>query len=396
MLQRLSVAELNGYVKAVLESDQLLADVWVAGEVSNCKRHSSGHWYLTLKDDTDALDAVCFRSSAARLTTLPANGMAVLAHGYVSVYGSRVQLYIDMLRPAGEGLLQAQFERLRSHLEAEGLFGRKRALPLFPRRIGVVTSPTGAAFRDVLHVLQRRFPLAEVLLSPALVQGALAAESLVEALYALYDHEPDVILLCRGGGSLEDLWCFNEEIVARALFASPVPTITGVGHETDTTMVDYVADMRAPTPSAAAEQMTPSIALLSDEVHAAREALTLAFMQHSYALRARLATHQQRLERVSPLQRLHTQRQQLDHILERTTLRLQQGLRVRRLQLEALQRSLDALNPLATLQRGYAVVSTAQGTVVHDPAQVAPADVIQVQLRTGTIHARVIDPSTNE
>ncbi|HEY1015453.1 MAG TPA: exodeoxyribonuclease VII large subunit, partial [Herpetosiphonaceae bacterium] len=252
-MQVLSINELTGYLGAVLDSDPVLSDVWVEGEVSNCKRHTSGHWYLTLKEGDVYIDATCWRSNAARLTTLPRDGMAIVAHGRVGLYRGRVQLYIDFIRPSGEGLLQMQLERLKAQLQQEGLFERKRPLPAHPRRIGIVTSPTGAALRDMRNVLSRRYPLAEIILAPAQVQGDGAADTIVEALYSLYDLELDVIIVARGGGSIEDLWSFNEEIVARAVFASPVPLVTGVGHETDTTLVDYVSDLRAPTPSAAAE-----------------------------------------------------------------------------------------------------------------------------------------------
>ncbi len=388
-MEQLSVAELNGYVRAVLDSDPILADVWVQGEVSNCKRHTSGHWYLTLKEGSEAIDAVCFRSMAARLTTLPRDGMAVLAHGQVRLYGSRVQLYIDMLRPAGEGLLQAQFERLRAQLEAEGLFARQRALPLYPQRIGIVTSPTGAALRDMLNVLSRRYPLAEVVLSSALVQGDLAMDSLVEALYALYDQSVDVIIVGRGGGSIEDLWCFNEEVVARAIYASPVPIVTGVGHETDTTIADYVADLRAPTPSAAAELCTPDLMSLHDHVLGAYAALNSLMLGRLQAEQLALRTARERLARRAPLNTVLLSRQRVDYLLERAGQRLQAYLKTQHLHLRSQQRSLAALNPLATLARGYAVIATPEGAVITDPAQVQPGDPLTVRVRAGTFQAEV-------
>jgi exodeoxyribonuclease VII large subunit len=388
-MEILSVNELCVYIGAVIDSDPVLADVWVEGEVSNCKRHSSGHWYLTLKENDARIDAACWRSNAARLTTLPRDGMLILAHGKIGMYNGRLQLYIDFLRPAGEGLLQAQFERLKSQLEAEGLFARKRPLPMFPRRIGIVTSPTGAALRDMYNVLSRRYPLAEVVLSPALVQGDGAADSIVEALYALYDLDLDVIIVARGGGSIEDLWCFNEEIVARAIFASPAPTVTGVGHETDTTMVDYVSDLRAPTPSAAAELVTPDIAMLHAALHEQFGALQSLIGDHLHAARADVAAASQRLERSAPLARLQAGRQQVARLLERGQRTLTNALGMRRLQIKSAERSLRALSPERTLARGYAVVLRADGIALTDPADVAPADRLTIRLRGGDLSAVV-------
>src|SRR6476469_10132580 len=266
----LTVSQLNTYLREALEADEILQDLWVEGEVSNLSRPASGHWYFTLKEGEAQIRAACWKSYVARIPLPPTNGDAVLAHGRVSFYeaGGQLQLYVDMIRPAGVGLLYARFEELKARLDAEGLFdlSRKRELPALPTRIGIVTSPTGAALQDMLKVLRRRYPLAEIVLAACQVQGAGAAETVVEALYALYEQNVDVIIVARGGGSVEDLWTFNEEIVARAAFASPVPLISGVGHETDTTIIDYVADLRAPTPSAAAELVAPDIAELSGAI----------------------------------------------------------------------------------------------------------------------------------
>src|SRR5215210_2357791 len=279
----LTVSQLNAYLREALDADEILQDLWVEGEISNLSRPASGHWYFTLKEGDAQIRAACWKSYVARIPTLPTNGDAVLAHGRVSFYeaGGQLQLYVDMIRPAGVGLLHARFEELKARLDAEGLFdpSRKRELPPLPRRIGLVTSPSGAALRDILNVLGRRYPLAEVLLSGCQVQGDGAAETIVEALFALYDQDVDVIIVARGGGSIEDLWAFNEEIVARAVFASPVPIISGVGHETDTTIIDYVADLRAPTPSAAAELAAPDIGVLAGDLAALAEQLGLAMQR---------------------------------------------------------------------------------------------------------------------
>ena len=256
-----TISSLTTYIRTLFEADERLTDVWVQGEISNFTRASSGHWYFTLKDAGSALKSVMWRSQTARQTFTPNHGDAVLAHGYVSVYeaSGQYQLYVDALQPAGRGDLHQRFELLKAKLEAEGLFDaeHKRPLPPLPRRIGVVTSPTAAAFQDVLNVLARRYPLAEVILSPTLVQGDDAPPQIVAALEAIQRAGVDVILLVRGGGSLEDLWAFNDERVARAVYASPLPVVSGVGHEIDFTIVDFVADRRAPTPSAAAETITP-------------------------------------------------------------------------------------------------------------------------------------------
>src|SRR5215216_1741912 len=276
-MQILTVSQLNIYLRELLDADEIVRDIWIEGEVSNFVRASSGHCYFTLKEGEAQIKSACWRSSVARIPAMPSNGDAVLAHGRVASYeaGGQIQLYVDMIRPAGVGLLYARFEELKARLETEGLFdlSRKRELPPLPTRIGIVTSRTGAALQDILKVLRRRYPLAEVIIAACQVQGAGAAETVVEALYTLYEQNVDVIIVARGGGSIEDLWTFNEEIVARAVFASPVPLISGVGHETDTTIIDYVADLRAPTPSAAAELVAPDLeelrsdfALLSDQL----------------------------------------------------------------------------------------------------------------------------------
>ena len=259
---RWTVTDLTRYLRQLLEADSSLQGVWVQGEISNLSRPSSGHIYFTLKDSGASLRCVMWRNEAARLRFAPQDGMAIEAHGSISIYeaGGQYQLYADILRPLGEGALYQEFLRLKALLEAEGLFdpARKRSIPEFPRRIGIVTSPTGAALRDMLNTLRRRLPLAEVILAPTPVQGDEAPPGIVAALRSLNRvAAPDVILLARGGGSIEDLWAFNDERVVRAVTESAAPVITGVGHETDFTLADFAADLRAPTPTAAAELATP-------------------------------------------------------------------------------------------------------------------------------------------
>lgn len=385
----LSINELCGYINALLVSDPVLGDVWVQGEVSNCKRHTSGHWYLTLKEGEARIDAVMWRSSAARLTMVPRDGMAIMAHGKVEMYNGRIQVYLDFMRPAGEGILQAQFERLKAQLESEGLFDRKRPLPAHPCRIGIVTSPTGAALRDMLNVLSRRYPLCELIVSPALVQGDGSAESVVEALYLLYETDVDVIIVARGGGSIEDLWSFNEEIVARAIFAAPVPVVTGVGHETDTTIVDYVSDLRAPTPSAAAELVTPNITDMQDDLQLMWGNLNSLMLYQVQTYRSTLQTSIQQVERNAPLSHVRVQQTDVQRLHERAQRAMTRQIELLKLRVTSAQRGLRALSPTQTLQRGYAVVLNADGVAVTDPAMVQPHDRLQIRVKGGEFGAVV-------
>jgi exodeoxyribonuclease VII large subunit len=324
---------------------------------------------------------------------MPANGAAILAHGRVAFYEGRgqLQLIVDDIRPAGIGLLQAQFERLKARLDAEGLFepSRKRPLPALPQRIGIATSPTSAALQDILHILGRRYPLAEVIIAPCKVQGAGAADSVVEALYTLYEANVDVIIVARGGGSAEDLWTFNEESVARAVFASPVPLVSGVGHETDTTMIDYVADLRAPTPSAAAELVTPDRTEMSEVLEYLRERLDLAIDTRFATFRNDLDRSRRRLELRSPLARIGRDRQFLDETLRRAEVRIGHRILLERARLDGMQARLMALSPKATLERGYAVVRKLDGHVVTQPEHVNGGEGVIVTVRGGDIPMRV-------
>jgi exodeoxyribonuclease VII large subunit len=401
-MQLLSVTQLNNYLRAMVDADEVLRDLWVEGEVFDFKQASSGHWYFKLKDGDATIAAACWRSSVARIALRPRNGDAVLAHGRVGFYETNgtLQLYVDMLQPAGLGLLHAQFEQLKAKLEAEGLFdeSRKRALPVLPRRIGVATSATGAVIRDIQNVLARRYPLAQLVLAPCRVQGDGAADSIVEALYTLYEQDVDVIIVARGGGSAEDLWCFNEEVVARAAFASPVPLVSGVGHETDVTIIDFVADLRAPTPSAAAELVSPLLSDLYELAAAARERMDALVEERLAGARGDLTALQRRLQTHSPLARLARDRQQLDDLLRRAGSRTAHLLSLRRARLEGLRAQLAALSPLATLERGYAVVRrAADGQVVASPAQAPAGTALEITVREGTIRASADEgPTTND
>jgi exodeoxyribonuclease VII large subunit len=391
-----SVAEVTRYLKDLLESDHNLADLWVQGEVSNFSQPRSGHLYFTIKDDTAALKCVMWRSMAQRQRYLPRDGDAIEVHGSVSVYeaGGQYQLYADTIRPLGEGALYQEYLRLKAQLEAEGLFDeeRKRPIPAWPRRIGIVSSPTGAALRDMLNTLKRRYPLVEVILAPTAVQGKAAPPGIVSALRSLnLTASPDVILLARGGGSIEDLWAFNDEGVARAIASSKAPVISGIGHETDFTIADFVADLRAPTPTAAAELATPDRVDLMAALNEQYERLARATLGQTAAQRWTLNELHSRLQRQTPMTRIQNGRQQLDELTHRVELALGNQLKLQASQLTGLQRRLEALNPLAILERGFAVVSQADGSLVRSVAQVEAGDELQVQVSDGEFSAQVTE-----
>ena len=391
-----SVSEVSAYLKDLLESDHNLADLWVQGEISNFSQPRSGHLYFTLKDASAALKCVMWRNMAQRLQFLLRDGDAVEVHGSLSVYeaGGQYQLYADLIRPVGEGALYQEFLRLKAQLEAEGLFDpeRKRSIPDWPRRIGIVTSPTGAALRDMLNTLRRRYPLVKVILAPTAVQGEEAPPGIVSALQSLnLTASPDVILLARGGGSIEDLWAFNDERVARAIAASAAPVISGVGHETDFTIADFVADLRAPTPTAAAELATPDRNDLRAALNDQNQRLERAALGQIAAQRWQLNEFQNRLLHQNPLARIRNDRQRLDELTHRTGVALSHQMKLERSQLFGLVRRLEALSPLAILQRGYAVVSTADGSIVHSAGQVNPGDRLDIRVHEGQFPVEVAE-----
>lgn len=360
-----TVRTLTAVIQELIETDDLLSDVWVEGEISNFKAYASGHWYFTLKEGTVQLKGVMWRSFAARQPYTPRDGEHVRAHGSIRVYadGGTYQIQAERIRLLGVGDLFQRLEETKARLQAEGLFdaGRKRPLPAFPRRIGIVTSPEAAAFQDVLNVLRRRFPLAEVVLSPTSVQGEAAPDGIVRALARLNARpEVEVILVCRGGGSIEDLWAFNEERVARAVAASRLPVISGVGHETDFTLIDFVADLRAPTPSAAAEMMTPDINDLKAAVQNGALLLDSVFRDGLGQRGERLDALTHRLKRASPTALLAYDRQRVDGLNERLTSAARGLLALRRERMTARAAALEAANPAAVLARGYVLVTDAR------------------------------------
>jgi len=390
------VTEVNRYMRDLLESDHNLNDLWVQGEVSNFSQPRSGHLYFSLKDEAASLRCVMWRNAAQRQTYLPSDGDMVEVHGSISVYevAGQVQLYADSIKPLGEGALFQEFLRLKAELETEGLFDedRKRPIPAWPRRIGIVTSPTGAALRDMLDTLKRRYPLVEVILAPSAVQGREAPSGIVAGLQDLNRAAvPDVILLARGGGSIEDLWAFNDEGVARAIAASDVPVITGVGHQTDFTIADFVADLRAPTPTAAAELATPN----RDDLHLD---LSEGAQRLNMAAQSMLADHRwqshdlnTRIQTLSPLTRIQRDRQRLDEFSCRTATLVNHRLSLRRTNLEATQQRLFDLNPQTILGRGYAIITGADGKNVRLVEQVARGDTLNVRVSDGEFDVEVKD-----
>jgi exodeoxyribonuclease VII large subunit len=395
-----SVAVLTAYLRRLIEGDENMQDVWVEGELSNISHPASGHLYFTIKDEASQLKVVMWRSDAARLRTALQHGEKVQAHGRIGVYeqGGQYQLYCDkIVSLAAVGDLHAKFREHWDRLEAEGLFSPeiKRPLPDFPRRIGVVTSPSAAAFQDIQNILRRRYPLAEVILSPTPVQGDEAAPQLVEALRRVDAFGVDVILMARGGGSLEDLWCFNDERLARAIRETRTPVVTGVGHETDTTLVDGAADRRAPTPSAGAELITPDLAEVRLRLREMLARMTETALMGIEGRRAQLddATHKLRL--VSPAGAIRNRRQRLDELHTRLVRAARNQVGNRRNLVQSYARSLELANPQNLLARGYAIVTRApDGKRLLDAAEAAPGTTIHVQLSKGSLTASVKERET--
>jgi exodeoxyribonuclease VII large subunit len=389
----LSVSDLTSYLRNLLLDDELLQDVRVFGEVSNLSQPASGHLYFTLKDASAALRCVMWRSTVQKQKWLPKDGVAIEAHGSIDIYeaGGQYQLYVDRIQPAGEGALYQEFLRLKSRLEAEGLFDaeRKKPLPQLSRRIGVVTSPSGAAFQDILNTLQRRYPLVEVILAPTLVQGMEAPTGIVAAINSLVRvASPDVIIIARGGGSIEDLWAFNDERVARTIADCPIPVVTGVGHETDFTIADFCADLRAPTPTAAAEVVTPNkadlLTNLVDLTMRSTQGLQLMIKSRGYEL-----SHiNDQLLRLSPLSRLRGDLQHVDELLHRLELGWTHQIQFSRTHIRGLNDRLGAANPTSILNRGYAIVQRLDGEVVRTIQQTRPGEEIDITVSNGQILAR--------
>lgn len=392
----LSVSQLNRYVKSIIEQDYNLQTVFVQGEISNFTNHyRTGHYYMTIKDEYSSIRAVMFKSANSRLRFMPENSMNVIIKGRVSVFerDGQYQLYIDDMQPDGAGALSLAFEQLKNKLAAEGLFdeSRKRPIPRFPERVGVVTSPTGAAIRDIINVISRRFPAAELILCSVQVQGASAAGQ-IKAAIELFNAKKaaDVLIVGRGGGSAEELWAFNEEPVARAVAASEIPVISAVGHETDFTICDFAADLRAPTPSAAAEIAVPDITALGELLGSFSRRMNSAVGGTLTHEKARLEARAQLLKRLSPRNYIDDLAARCGGAGVRIDSAVRHSMEVRRGEIAALCARLDALSPLRVIARGYAVASSG-GKVLTSPSQVKVGDTIDLRLAGGELKCEVID-----
>lgn len=389
----LTVKEVNHYIKNLLDGDSLLSNLWVKGEISNFKAHSSGHLYFTLKDETSTLKCVMFKSYAQRLKFRPVHGMQILAMGYVSIYqrDGQYQLYVQEMHPAGAGALHIAYEQLKERLTKEGLFdkSKKRPLPFFPSTIGVITSLTGAALKDILSILKRRSPQTKIIIVPAMVQGEEASQSICNALDKMYNQEVDVIIIGRGGGSLEELWCFNDENVIRKISLSPVPVISAVGHETDFTLTDFVADCRAATPSMAAEIVVPI-----------KEELILNIMNYRKrlfnAIKKQISQERQRVSYLAksqimrdPVKILNRFQQDIDYLNLKLMTECKQKFKEEQGKLGILSNKLDALSPLKTMTRGFSITYNKSGEIIKSIKQVENEELIQVSIYDGNLSCLV-------
>jgi exodeoxyribonuclease VII large subunit len=386
-----TVSEVAEILRGLLEDS--LPALRVQGEVSNF-RNPAGHWYFTLKDSGAQLRCAMFKGQNYLVKPVPKNGDAVVARGRLTYYGKGgdAQMVVEHLEPVGEGALLAAFEKLKAKLAAEGLFDQKlkRPIPAVPRGIGIITSPTGAALQDILSTLRRRFPLGQVYVYPVPVQGDAACPAVVSALAEFPKRAPiDVILLARGGGSLEDLWCFNHESIARAIRACAVPVVTGIGHEIDFTIADFAADLRAPTPTGAAERVSPDAAEWQERLARLRLELDGAMRDRLAAGVEAVRQRCDRLERAHPGRRLEQWQQRLDELQERLPLNVKRLVGDRRARLNGLAALVQSLGPGAVLARGYAIVHAADGSIVRDAAAVADGDALDISVARGSIAALV-------
>ena len=386
--QALTVTELNQYIKGLLDIDPMLGNVSVRGELSNYKIYPSGHHYFTLKDSESSLRCVMFKSSAAKLRFRPESGMGVTAYGRVAVYlrDGAYQLYCTGLMPEGAGDLQVAFEQLKAQLASEGLFDRahKKPLPAFPNRIAIITSSAGAAVHDMIRILSHRWPMAQVVLLPVRVQGVEAPPEIVGAIrYANEFKVADVIITGRGGGSIEDLWAFNDERVARAIYASELPVISAVGHEPDVTISDYVADARASTPSNAAEIVVPDQRDIRDALDSFRIRQDQALRKKLMSLSQQLEAYQSKRVMTDPVAHIDNRRISLDHARDRLVSAEERNLAAARQRFVALAAALDAMSPLRVLARGYAIAEDGQGQAIKSIKSLSPGDAVTVELCDG-------------
>ncbi len=388
-----SVAQLNNYVKSVLDNDENLNHLFVTGEISNYKPHYSGHMYMTIKDETASIKAVMFAGNASRLKFKPENGMKVIIFGTVSLFqrDGSYQLYINDMQPDGIGALNIAFEQLKKKLEAEGLFSNqyKKPIPKFPQKVGVVTSATGAAVQDIFNVLKRRYPVAEVVLRPCQVQGDGAANDIANAIKEFNKVKgADVLIVGRGGGSIEDLWAFNEEAVARAVFDSEIPVISAVGHETDVTICDFVADLRAPTPSAAAECAVPDCFELKANLLSYKQRLNTLSKNILESERKRVLAIEKSGALKNPLLKINDSKKDILYLNEKLVNLTSSVIEANRSKVNALCGKLDALSPLGVIARGYSVTKSKE-KIIKSIKDVKIDDEITVNLSDGMITAMV-------
>lgn len=402
----LSVGQVNAYIKQLLDSDRILSTIYLRGEISNFTNHyRTGHFYFSLKDETGVISAVMFSSSAQKLKFIPENGMKVIIHGRISAFvkTGQYQIYVDHLEPDGIGGLYIAFEQLKNKLEAEGLFSPelKKPLPKLPLRIGIITSPTGAAIRDMINVLGRRFPLAEIIIYPSLVQGDGAAEQLCEGIsfFNMQQSERvDLIIIGRGGGSMEDLWAFNDERLARLVAASDIPVISAVGHETDFTICDFAADLRAPTPSAAAELAVPEQSELRRKINNITSHMRLALEKRIRESRTTLSQLSKSRALTTPQSFVDDKRMLVDSLANELEAAMKLELSSKRADFSALTASLGALNPMAVISRGYAAVFRESGEVIKSVKQLSTGESFKLRLSDGIIdgEAKIIKEETDE
>ncbi len=390
-----TVGQLNLYVKSLLEGDSRLSYISIVGEISNFKAHfASGHMYFTLKDDTAALKCVMFRGNASRLRFVPKDGMRVVCSGRISVYerDGAYQLYAENMVPDGEGDLMAQLERLKEKLSAEGLFdqSRKKPVPLFPKKVGVITSETGAAIRDIFNVLSRRYPICDIVFCPATVQGAEAPKSLISALNKVYKTDADVIIIGRGGGSIEDLWCFNDELLARKISESKVPVISAVGHETDFTICDFVSDLRAPTPSAAAELAVPDAGGLSDSISKIQKNLKAVLQDKISSREKNLNLINSSAAFLAPIDSIVSKRSLLvDYMTDKVDTQFDKIITTKQNDFLSKVSLLEALSPVKILMRGF-VAAEKNGKIISSVGQLAVQDNLKLRLADGSADCTII------
>ncbi|MBR7166090.1 MAG: exodeoxyribonuclease VII large subunit [Clostridia bacterium] len=395
--QAMTVTGLNEYIKNKLETDPLLTHVLVKGEISNFVNHyKTGHFYLSLKDEGGVVRAVMFRMNASKLNFVPENGMKVICSGRISSYvkDGQYQLYISDMQPDGIGALYIAFEQLKKKLEAEGLFdpAYKKPLPKYPKRIGIITSPTGAAVRDMINVSGRRFPLADLVLYPSLVQGEGAPAQLIRGIQTFNESVPvDVIILGRGGGSLEELWAFNDEALARAIFASRIPIISAVGHETDFSISDFVADLRAPTPSAAAELVLPEAGEVKRKLRNVIDRMELVTAGRITKLRSRVEALASARQMQNMMALVDDRRMAVAMADREMETRMERLITVKKNALMQLAAKLDALSPLAVMTRGYSAVFNEEGKTLHSKDQLSPGEKITIRLSDGKAKAEILE-----